>query len=93
MGDDLEKKAASLLAAQGAKSVAVFGSYARGEAGPSSDLDLLVDFENSVSLLSLIQIEQELSEQLGIKVDLVTEGALSPYIRKVIQKDLRVIHQ
>lgn len=93
MGEDLEKKAASLLAAQGAKRVAVFGSYARGEAGPSSDLDLLVDFENSVSLLSLIRIEQELSEQLGIKVDLVTEGALSPYIRKFIQKDLRVIHQ
>ncbi len=93
MADDLEKKVISLLTARGAKSIAVFGSYARGEAGPTSDLDLLVDFDPGLSLLSMIQIEQELSRQLGIKVDLVTEAALSPYIRQRIQPELRVIHQ
>lgn len=93
MGEDLEKKVISLLTSRGAKSIAVFGSYARDEAGPTSDLDLLVDFDNSLSLLSLIQIEQELSRQLGIKVDLVTEAALSPYIRQRIKNELRVIYQ
>lgn len=93
MGEDLERKVAALLTSHGAKTIAVFGSYARGEAGPASDLDLLVDFETDLSLLSLIQIEQELSKLLGIKVDLVTEGALSPYIRQRIKKDLRLIHQ
>jgi len=50
--------------------IGVFGSFARGEKTPDSDIDVLVEFEKSPSLLTLIKIENELSEILGIKVDL-----------------------
>ena len=64
--------------------VGVFGSYARGEEKEKSDLDILIDFNTKVNLLELIGLEQELSELLGIKVDLITlrsvNASLKPYI-------------
>lgn len=71
------------------KKISVFGSYARGENREGSDLDLLVEFPNTINLLDLVGLEQELSEILGIKVDLVTEGSLSPYVRPYVEKDLK----
>jgi uncharacterized protein len=58
--------------------VAVFGSVARGEAHPGSDLDLLVDFEPGASLLDQVGLFQDLEELLGIGVDVVTRSALKP---------------
>jgi len=75
----------------GPKKVAVFGSYARGENKEGSDLDLLVEFSDGITLLDIIGVEQDLSGILGVKVDLVTEGALSPYIRPYVEKDLKNI--
>lgn len=60
----------------GAYNVRVFGSVARGEAGPDSDLDVLVKFEAGRSLLDLVGIQQDLEELLGCKVDVVSERAL-----------------
>ena len=69
--------------------VGIFGSYARGENNKNSDLDILVEFRNSPSLLTIIRIENELADILGIKVDLVTTGAIkNKRIRKSIKKDL-----
>lgn len=69
--------------------VGIFGSFARGENKKGSDIDILVEFKDSPSLLSLIKIENSLSEILGIKVDLVTTGALkNKRIKKSIKKDL-----
>ena len=74
--------------------IGIFGSYSRNESNSSSDLDLLVKFENSISLLQLIRIENELSEKIGIKIDLVTEGAIkNETIRRSIQSDLNVIYK
>jgi uncharacterized protein len=61
--------------------LALFGSYARGEAVVGSDIDLLARFSKRKSLMDLVRIERELSEALGRTVDLVTESALSPYLR------------
>lgn len=76
--------------------LAMFGSYARGDFSKKSDLDLLVrfskDVDDALSLLDLVRIEQELSEKLNVKVDLLTEEAISPYIRKYIMSDLKVIY-
>jgi len=70
----------------------LFGSMARGEATDKSDIDLLVKFSKRKSLLEVIRIERELSETLGRKVDLITEAAISPYIRENILHDLEVIY-
>jgi predicted nucleotidyltransferase len=81
------KKAMALLLGYGAKRVGVFGSFARGEQRGSSDLDLLVEFAERKSLMDLVGIEQELSQALGIKVDLLTEKAISPYLIDRIKKE------
>jgi len=67
--------------AHGAVAVSVFGSRARGTATPESDLDLLVQLERGRSLLDLVAIKQDLEDLLKCKVDVVTTGALSPYLR------------
>jgi len=61
-----------------ARRIAVFGSVARGEADPDSDLDLLVDFEPGASLLDHIGLFQDLEDLLGVGVDVVARSALKP---------------
>ena len=68
--------------------VGIFGSYARNEHNNTSDLDILIDFEKNVKLLDLIGLEQELSELLGIKVDLVTVRSVNQKLNSNIQRDL-----
>jgi len=69
--------------------VGIFGSFARGDNKKGSDIDILVEFKNVPSLLMLIRIENELSELLGIKVDLITTGSLkNKEVKKSIRKDL-----
>jgi uncharacterized protein len=69
--------------------VGIFGSFARGDNKKSSDIDVLVEFKEAPSLLTLIKLENDLSEILGVKIDLVTTGALkNKRIKKSIQKDL-----
>ena len=77
----------------GVRSLQVFGSVARGEGKEGSDVDLLVRFSRPVSLLHLIRLERELSEVLGARVDLVTERALSPYIRAQVIAASRVVYE
>ena len=72
---------------------AVFGSFARGEAGEDSDIDLLVRFSKPIGLFGFVGIGQELEEVLKRKVDLATEGCLSPYIRENVLRDLQVIYE
>lgn len=74
--------------------IGIFGSYARNEETENSDIDILVKFKKGITLLQLIRLENELSEKLGIKVDLVTEGALTNIkLRKTISQDLEVIFE
>jgi predicted nucleotidyltransferase len=71
----------------------VFGSVARGEDTPGSDIDLLVEFTRRKSLLDLVGIEQEFEDALGRKVDLVTPAALSPYLREQVLREARVLYE
>ena len=73
--------------------VGVFGSMSRGKAKKKSDIDLLVRFSKRKSLLAVVRLERELSEALGRKVDLLTEGALSPYLRDRILKETKVVYE
>jgi len=72
------------------KSIGVFGSYIRGEEKKRSDLDILVEFEESasLSLLDFIGLENYLSEELGVKVDLVEKSTLKPRIGKRILEEV-----
>jgi predicted nucleotidyltransferase len=73
-----------IAAAHGARNVRVFGSVRRGETSDSSDLDLLVDMSEGRSLLDLVALGDDLEAALGVAVDVVTEGSLSPYLRDQI---------
>ncbi len=70
------------------KMIGIFGSYARGENEQNSDLDILIDFEQPLDLLEIIGLEQELTEKLGIKVDLITLRSLNPQLKEYVEKDL-----
>lgn len=76
-----------ISAAHGASNLRVFGSVSRGEASSKSDIDLLINLEPGRTLLDVIAIKQDLEDLLGCKVDVVTEDAVSPYIRGQILKD------
>lgn len=68
--------------------IGVFGSVARNEQGAESDVDLLVEFEAPVSLFDLVRLEDELTERLGVEVDLVTKGSLRPRIGERVDEDV-----
>jgi predicted nucleotidyltransferase len=70
----------------------LFGSAARGEDRPDSDVDLLVEFDGDKSLFDLIGLELELEQLLGRDVDLLTEPSLSPYLRERILASASVIY-
>ncbi|MBI4497877.1 MAG: nucleotidyltransferase family protein [Chloroflexi bacterium] len=76
-----------IAASHGARTVYVFGSLARGQARPDSDLDILVELDPGRSLLDIVAIKQDLEDLLGREVDVVTEAALSPYIREQVLKE------
>ncbi len=72
----------------GVKSLMLFGSLARREATPTSDVDLLVEFNRPVGYFGLFALQNELERLLGCPVDLGTLNSLKPYLRESIQKDL-----
>lgn len=84
IGELLQGQRSAILriaASHGASHVRVFGSVARGEATPTSDVDLLVELEPSRSLLDHVALKQDLEDLLGRKVDVITEKALHWYVR------------
>ena len=62
----------------------VFGSWVRGEQGPDSDLDILVDFDGPIRLIAFVGLQQDLSDALGLRVDLVMKDAAKPRIKEHI---------
>ena len=88
--DDL----APICQRHGIRRLAVFGSRLKGTARPDSDLDLLVEFEPDrvPGLLGLSGIELELTEMLGVKVDLRTAQELSPYFREEVLRQAQVAY-
>ncbi len=74
----------------GIESIKIFGSYAEGKQTETSDLDLIAVFKNTPSLIELVRIEEELGEMLGVKVDLLTEEAISPLTKPYI-KEIEVL--
>lgn len=77
----------TIAAHHGARNVRVFGSVARGEARPDSDVDILVDMEPGRSLFDLGGLLYDLQTLLGVDVDVVTEKGLRPRIRAQVMQE------
>ena len=82
--EDRREAILKVAASHGARDARLFGSRIRGTARPDSDVDLLISLEPGRSLLDIVAIKQDLKDLLGCKVDVVTEAAISPYIREQV---------
>lgn len=102
MGHPLSKKEViqkiiETLTPLGVLRISIFGSFARNEETEESDVDILVllpDIQGRKIIgLKWFSVDQELSEKIGRRVDLVTEGSLNETLRKIVSKDLKVIYE
>lgn len=91
--EEVKHKIEPILKQHGVKYAALFGSRARGESRPESDFDILVRFSRPIGLFEFTGLAMELEETLKAKVDLVTEDALSPYIKDSVLNDLRAFYE
>ena len=87
----IAKVAVPILKRNGIKKAGIFGSYARGEAKKKSDIDMLVQPAKGMGF-KFAGLEIELSEKLHKKVDLVSYGGLSPYLKeKILGQEVRIL--
>jgi uncharacterized protein len=84
---EIRDQVASVMRRRGVVHAAIFGSVARGEAGPASDVDFLVEFEEGRTLLDLSGLIIDLREALGRNVDVVTRRGLHPKLRDAILRE------
>jgi len=78
----------TLRAAHPIRSIGVFGSWARGEQTPQSDVDLLIEFDEPVGLFEFFEVQGKLEDLLGVPVDMTTPGGLEPQIVEGVMRDL-----
>ncbi|PIP52619.1 hypothetical protein COW80_04680 [Candidatus Beckwithbacteria bacterium CG22_combo_CG10-13_8_21_14_all_01_47_9] len=88
-----QKKIESIAKRNSVSYLALFGSYAREDHKPTSDVDFLVEFNKPVGLIHLIRTEHQLEDILKKKVDLITRKGLSKYLRPFVEPDLKVIYE
>lgn len=87
----LEAEKPALAGRYGVQFLGVFGSYVRGEEKPDSDLDVLVEFVIPPSLFEYVRLQNEISDLLGVPVDLVIKSALKPEIGERILEEVIVV--
>jgi len=74
------------------KKIGIFGSFARGENSENSDLDILYQFEEPISLFQKFKIQEILENKLKFNIDFVSEKYLHPFLKESILKDLKIIY-
>ena len=84
----IEREKENLLRGYKIKNIGIFGSYAKNSAKEKSDIDLIVEFEEPVSLLGVIKAENYLTELLGIRVDLVPKEDIRKELKETILKEV-----
>ena len=88
IADEVLAEIERIMRSRGVVRAGVFGSVARGEAGPESDFDFVVEFEKGRSLLDLSGLRLDLEEQLGRPVDVATPNSLHPQLKEQILSEL-----
>lgn len=81
------------LKAYDPQEIGVFGSYARGEMTPESDIDILYTLNKRITLFDLVEIKQDLEDKLQRKVDFVSKLGLKEWIVPYIMNDLKIIYE
>lgn len=88
--EDIKAKIVDVLKKHGVVRAGIFGSYARGEQEKGSDIDILIEYKES--LLKLVGLEMELEEKLGIKADLLTYKGVHPLLKnRIFKEEVRII--
>lgn len=85
--EEIKQRSLPHFKAMGARRAALFGSFARGEETPTSDLDFLVELPRGLSLLDFAHLKNELEDEFGKSVDIVSYGAIKSSIRENILRD------
>jgi len=89
--ESIQESLLPVLRDYGVVRAGIFGSRARGESVPDSDLDLLVEFESGRSLLDLVGLQLDLTERLGIQTQVVTYNSLHPLLRdRILSDEVRI---
>lgn len=88
----IKKQIIPILKDQGVIKAAFFGSFATGNERPGSDVDLLVKFNHSVSLMDLSGLKLDLEDKVGRKFDVLTYNGIHPRLKKIILKEQKIIY-
>ncbi len=90
--EDIKQKISPVLERHGIKKVGLFGSVARGEMKEDSDIDILVEIKEPISLLDFIKIKLEIEKILGREVDLVEYDTIKPLLKeRILNEEIRII--
>ena len=90
---EIQAKVSPILRAHGIKQASVFGSVARGEDRPESDVDILVRLGRPMGLFAYMGLIRQMEESLGRKVDLVTENSLNKFVKPYVLPELKTIYE
>jgi hypothetical protein len=90
--DKIKKPIVTVLKKHGVKKAGIFGSYARGEENKSSDIDILIEPAQGMSLLDIVILEKLLKKLVKKKIDLLTYNGISPYLKEcILNEEVRII--
>ncbi len=89
----IKKKILPILKSQRVLKAAIFGSAAKGGMTKNSDIDILVKLGTNKSLLDLVGLKLDLENKLGRKVDVLSYGGISPFLKEIILKEQKVIYE
>ena len=90
--EELKQKILPILKRHGVKKAGLFGSYARGDLNAQSDIDILVDIDEEISLLDFVGLKLDIEDALGNKIDLVEYSTIKPRIKdRILQEQVIIL--